>query len=103
MTTQTTNQITEPEILTANTYFWSPQSNASGRRWNENRRQNEVDDFLTSLEFEVTREGDSVVGKKGDLEVHFHYRESCRNVYKSFSVHRGEKKSNITALRKLYK
>lgn len=35
-----------PYILTANTYFWSPASNSSGRRYNERKRESEIENFM---------------------------------------------------------
>lgn len=92
----------EPQILTANTYFWSPSGNASGRRANEERRQNEVAEFFQAIGMSVERSGDNVIGKAGAIEVVFHYSESCNNVYKSLSVTNGGKRSNIKLLRKYY-
>ena len=43
----------EPEILTANTYFWNPSGNASGRRRNEDKRIFEVKDFFESIGMET--------------------------------------------------
>lgn len=86
-----------PQILTANTYYWSPASSAASRRRNEERRHAEVADFLTDLGFEFNGK----TWTKGELEVNFEYSESCRNVYKHFQVWRNGKKSNITAIKKL--
>jgi hypothetical protein len=88
----------EPTILTANTYFWSSASSASSRRNNEERRNSEVTKFLMGLGF-VENDGWMT---KGDLKVRFSYSESCNHVYKSLEIYRNGKKSNITALRKLY-
>lgn len=41
---------TPPQILTANTYFWTPSANAGGRRRNEERRNNEVYDYFIGTE-----------------------------------------------------
>jgi len=41
-----------PEILTANTYFWHPGSNAAWRRSNEEKRNGEVYDFFIKNGFE---------------------------------------------------
>jgi hypothetical protein len=80
-------KITAPSIITANTYFWSPQGSASGRRSNERRHQDTGDAFINEV-YQYT--------KGVDLE--FTYSESCRNVYKNFSVHINDKKSNIKGL-----
>lgn len=105
MTTQVqTPAIAEPQILTANTYFWSPSSSANGRRSNEERKTNDVAAYLKSLGFQITKhDSNNVLAENGEIEVHFHYSESCKNVYKSLCVFKGGKKSNITALRKLTK
>ena len=106
-TTITTSQttLTEPSILTANTYFWTAACNASSRRRNEERKQTEVANYLSALGFSVVRSGDNVTGTlltaKGEVRVVFHYSESCKNVYKSLSVTRGGKNSNITTIRKI--
>lgn len=76
---------------------------SSNRHRNEERRTDEVANFLTSLGFELTKnDTNNVIGELNGLEVHFHYSESCKNVYKSLAIYRNGRKSNITALRKLY-
>lgn len=96
--------IAEPSILTANTYYWSPNGTASGRCSNEERKTNDVAAYLKSLGFQITKQdSNNVLAENGEIEVHFHYSESCRNVYKSLCIFKGGKKSNITALRKLTK
>lgn len=97
-----TAQVSEPSILTANTYFWKPGQNASSRRRNEERNQNKVADFFRSIGMEVTQKGDDIFGQKGYITAVFSYSESCKNVYKSLSVKRNGKNSNILSLRKLY-
>lgn len=89
-----------PSILTANTYFWTPSTNASDRRKNEEKKLNEVASFFETLGFEVSNT-DRVIAKKDELEVVFSYSESCKNVYKHLSVTRNGKNSNITAIKKL--
>lgn len=42
-----------PSILTANTYFWTPNCNASGRRRAEERRESEVFDYFTAEGFSL--------------------------------------------------
>ena len=107
MTTTNQNPVTtivEPSILTANTYYWSPESTANGRRKNEERRTNDVANYLSDLGFEVTEhDSNNVLAQLDEIEVRFHYSESCKNVYKSLAIFKGGKKSNITALRKLNK
>ena len=46
-----------PEILTQNTYFWKPAMNANQRRSNEERRVNEVKEWLEQNGFEITYVG----------------------------------------------
>lgn len=60
-----------PQIVTANTYFWSSAGNASGRRSNEKRRNAEIEAFVN--EFSAI----PMIIVEGD------YRETCSNVYKS--------------------
>ena len=102
----TLQNIVEPEILTASCYFWKPGCNASSRRNNEKRRQSEVGRFFEAIGLSVAFAGDRVTGESEEILAEFEYSETCKNVYKSLSVCRkvkGEwKKSNITALRRLY-
>jgi hypothetical protein len=101
-TSQTTITVpAEPAILSANTYFWGAASTASNRRRNEERRQAEVAAYFEALGFEVERSGDNVFATGHGLEIKFHFSESCTNVYKSLSVSRNGKASNITAIRKV--
>lgn len=95
------SDITEPAILTANCYFWSPASVASCRRANESRRQGEVAAYLTELGLRVTRSGDDVTATGDGFTVHFHYSETCSNVYRRLQVTFDGRRSNVTALRKL--
>lgn len=90
MSTQTTTPHI-PEILTANTYFWTPAGSASSRRSVEKRRNNEVAQFI-----EANQEALNAAG----IEINFSYSESCKNVYKSCKITRNGKRSNITAVRK---
>jgi len=80
-----------PEILTANTYFWSPGGSASSRRSNEKRRNGEVAHFIAANQGDLNAAG---------IEIDFSYSESCRNVYKTCKITRNGKRSNITAVRK---
>lgn len=108
MTQSTHTPTSEPEILTANTYFWHSGGSASHRRSNEERRKQEVAQFFRQIGLvDVSIQGDEVTARthgncKEQLEVCFSYSESCRNVYKHLSVTRDGRNSNITALRKLY-
>ena len=63
-----------PAVVTANTYFWSSQGSASGRRSNESRHQNTIADFCLSVNALVP-----TVQAEGT------YRETCSNVYKSMT------------------
>lgn len=94
-----TNEL--PEILSANTYFWSPGSHASSRRGNETRRTGEVANFFSANGFETRNDGETVRASKDGVEVKFSYSESCKNVYKRVQVTRGGKRSNISAVKKL--
>lgn len=96
-------QVSEPTILTANTYFWTSGASASNRRRNEERNLATVADFFRALGMQVSVSSDSVVGHKDGIRAVFSYSESCKNVYKSLSITRDGKSSNITSLRKLYK
>lgn len=87
--TPTTKEI--PSIMTANTYFWSPASNASSRRRNEVRHEAEVAEFVRANADALAAAG---------IEIEFDYSESCRNVYKHCTITRNGKRSNITAVRK---
>ena len=92
MTTETTATTIElPAILTANTYYWTPSSSASGRRSNEVRRAAEVQRFLD-------QHADAI--RAAGLTVAFSYSESCHNVYKRLEITRNGKRSNITALKR---
>lgn len=96
-------KIEMPSILTANTLYWNSASGASNRRRNESRRQEEVYDFFKALGFDVEYAGDHVRGELGGISFDFYYSESCQNVYKSFTVYRDGKKSNISQIKKLLK
>lgn len=105
MSTQATapaNNIQEPGILTANTYFWSPGRDSGSRRRAEDRNRNAVADFFRAIGMDVTIDSDDVVGRKDDIVARFSYSESCSNVYKHLSITRNGKVSNIKSLRKLY-
>ena len=98
------NSIIEPGVLTANCYFRKPAANAGQRRKNEQKQIEVVCDFFKSLGFDIKTDGFSVCDAKiGNIEVHFSYSESCKNVYKTFSVYKDGKKSNILTIRKLIK
>jgi len=53
------------------------------------------------MDVTIDASGD-VVGSKDGIVARFSYSESCKNVYKSLTVRRNGKNSNITSLRKLY-
>lgn len=101
-TMTTTTMISEPSILTKNTFFFKPACSSSSRKSMEKRHRNTVSAYLTALGFDVTiSETGAIVGERGELSVRFHYHESCHNVYKTFSVCKNGRGSNITAIRKL--
>ena len=99
-TVPTTN-VSIPEIFTANCYFWTPSTNANGRRSNEERHQVVAEKFFNAIGLTTTRNGNSVNASGHGLDVSFSYNETCGNVYKSLEVYRDGKKSNITAIKKL--
>lgn len=80
-----------PSILTANTYYWNPAGSASGRRSNEKRHNSDVARFIAA-----NRESLDAAG----IVIKFDYSESCHNVYKTCTITRNGKRSNITAVRK---
>ena len=90
---------TIPSIISANTYFWKASGSSSQRRSNEERHANTVRDFFTSQGFEEKSAG---VYVKGDAVAEFSYSESCKNVYKHFSVAIKGKRSNIRGLAKYF-
>lgn len=77
-----------PTVVTANCYFWSPQSHASGRRSSERRQEGYIESFISAAKHIPT------------VFVEGSYRETCGHVYKqmSYKVKRnGEWRStNIT-------
>jgi len=79
-----------PMIVTANTYFWTSGSNASSRRYNENRRNAEIESFASEFNSIPT------------IRVEGEYSETCKNVYKRMEYaiwKNGEWKStNLTGL-----
>lgn len=91
MSATETATIELPAILTANTYFWSPSSSASGRRSNEQRRAAEVQAFLDTHAAALAAAG---------VTVDFSYSESCSHVYKSVSIYKHGVKKDIRALKK---
>ena len=62
-----------PMIVTANTYFWTSGGSASSRRYNEQRREGEIQNFINQLAAIPT------------ITVQGEYRETCGNVYKSMT------------------
>ena len=69
-------------------YFWSPASHASGRRFNEKR---------------FPMQNYNVNTKDGLLTIRPYYRESTGNCYYSLDIHLGGEKKSIKALKKLLK
>lgn len=92
-----------PAILTANTFFYKPATSADNRRRNELQTQKLVADFFSELGFEVELSDCLVNARKDDLQVSFTYEESAKNIYKSLSIYKNGKRSNITAIKKLLK
>lgn len=93
MNTQTTATptVTIPEILTANTYYWTPATHAASRRRNEQRHAAEVESFIAAYRAVLDAAG---------IAIEFSYSESCNHVYKTCKITRNGKRSNITAVRK---
>ena len=100
----TTSNTDEPTILAASTYFWIPARSADQRRRNETRNTDKVANYLSAIGFTITDQAERyVTAVKDEVDVTFYYKESCSNVYKSLSVTRAGKVSNITAIRKIAK
>ena len=74
-------------ILTASTYPWSPGRNASTRRYNESRREGEVEGFVRSMKQLL------------NVDVSFYYSESCNHVYKSVDYKINDHKVNLTKVK----
>jgi len=79
--------LTIPFIITASTYPWSPGSNASSRRYNESRREGEVEGFVRSMKQLL------------NVDVSFYYSESCNHVYKSVDYVINDHKVNLTKVK----
>jgi len=98
----------EPSILTEHVFYYKPESSALSRRRIERIMLQTVEDFLKSLGFEIVttipqgRLHGILIRDKETIRVFFQYYQTCKNVYKSFQVYVDDKKSNISALRKLY-
>jgi len=98
-----------PAILTAKTQNWFPQSSADGRRRNEKRHHTEVAIFFRNLGFKITpsevssdyTNGTLEHRKFGTITFSFYYRETTGHVYKTLSIHRNGKLSNMTLIKKL--
>lgn len=95
-------KISEPAILSANAFYWTPGASASQRRKTEEKKIKEVSFYLEYLGFIITESDcNSMTAINGNVEVRFYYHESCQNVYKSLAVFKNGKKSNITTIRKI--
>lgn len=101
--TEPTMLTSEPNILTANCYYWKPGMSADQRRRAESKRQGEVKEWFEKSGLVTTRTGDTITAVGSGIEVDFHYSESCANVYKYLNVWVDGKKSNILGLRKWLK
>ena len=102
MTTIITTTIAEPAILSANTFYWNSADTSAARRSNEERNTSKVASYLESIGFIITdRDTSNITAVCGNVEVKFHYSETCNNVYKSLYVQKDGKKSNITTIRKI--
>jgi len=78
-------QFVERHINFKNCYFWSPPSNASGRRRMEDNNTLKISFNLGGVSYSFTQE----------------VRCSCQNVYYSSSIDVGEKTKDIRAVKKL--
>lgn len=100
---KTRTRITEPAILTASCWFWSPGQSANQRRGSEERHHAAVQEYLDSLMLDVVddscTDSTTATDETGQLVAKFHYRETCGHVYKHLSIQVHGKKSNISALR----
>jgi hypothetical protein len=97
----TLSDLNAPKIVTWNTYYWSPNRVANGRRHNEKKRQREVLEWLRNLNqqfglnLDIKVNGNTIdVFANNEKVAYFHYSESCHNVYKM---------QNFTKLLKLIK
>ena len=97
--TMDTDTFKEPTILTANTHFWSPGFHAYERRAREDDNCNTVADYFSRLGFAVSRSERTVTATAGAFCVTFCYEEFPMHVYKSLSITRDLRRSNIVALR----
>lgn len=90
---------TIPSIISANTYFWKPSGSATGRGSNEEPHTNAARAFFTPQGFTET---EACVYVKGDAVAEFSHQESCKIVYKHFSVTIKGKRSDIRGLAKYF-
>lgn len=90
-----------PAILSANTYFWTPAGSADSRRRSEDAKLSSVERYLESHKFATKRTPEHVYATGHGLEIDFYYSESAKNVYKSLSILRDGKKSNVSSLVKV--
>lgn len=84
------DEVDIPNIITANTYFWSSGGSASARRYNEKRHNATIEEFANYVSVIPT------------IKVSGDYSETCKNVYKTMSyevLRKGEFIStNLTGL-----
>lgn len=98
------NKIKLPKCLTTNYYFFHPASYSYKRRDNEERIIGEAEDFFKKVGFNVTESEHSgftatTTFMEENVKVIFDYRESCRNIYKTFKVFKNGKKSNVRTIK----
>lgn len=97
-----------PKCLTTNYYFFHPASYSYKRRANEERIIGEAKDFFKEIGFNITQgeySGFNATStfQEEEVKVKFDYRESCRNIYKTFKVYKGEEKKDIRLIKKMLK
>jgi len=85
----TLSDLNPPKIVTWNTYYWSPNKNSNGRRYNEKKKQQEVLEWLNNinkqfnLNIDIRVDGKTIdVTFNNEKVAYFYYKESCNNVYK---------------------
>jgi hypothetical protein len=89
-----------PSIVSARVWNWRGHSTSS-RRYYERRNLQIVETFLKNAGFNVEYANSNTIHATLDeIEVTFHYSESCSNVYKTFSVFITGRRSNIVGLTK---
>lgn len=86
------NDLNPPLIVTSNTFYWRPCPGASGRRYSERKKLEEVRTWLEQViknfnlnNLEITQDENEIIirdSKEKKVIGYFRYGESCRRVYK---------------------